>query len=197
MKKRVIWWLVFLVGLSPSLWLLGAWVFSPRSLGIDPVESVLQESGEWALRFLLITLACSPLKRAGFKQVIRFRRMLGLFAYFYASIHLMTYVVGWIELDWSLLLEDLLERPFIYVGMITWLFLGVLAITSPKAMVKKLKKNWVVLHRGVYAAVILAWVHLWMQSRASASEAVLYGAFILMLLGERLYRRVVKSYKTA
>jgi sulfoxide reductase heme-binding subunit YedZ len=195
MKKRVIWWLAFFAGLLPSLWFLGAWFFAPRSLGIDPVESVLQESGEWALRFLLITLACSPLKRAGFKQVVRFRRMLGLFAYYYASIHLMTYIVGWIELEWPLLLEDLLERPFIYVGMITWVVLGVLAITSPKAMVKKLKKNWVVLHRSIYAAVVLAWVHLWMQSRASASEAAFYGAIILLLLGERIYRRISKSSK--
>lgn len=197
MKKRLTWWLVFLTSLAPFLWLSMAWSFFPRSLGIDPIETVLQESGEWALRFLLFTLACSPLRRMGLKQVVRFRRMLGLYSYFYASLHLGTYLFGWIELDWVVFVEDLLERPFIYLGMIAWVILGILAVTSPKAMVKKLKRKWTILHRLVYVVILVAWVHLWMQSRASAGEALLYGLIVILLLGERIYRRFQKTAKSA
>ena len=190
--KRMLWWGIFLASIAPFLILLGVYLLNPRSLGIDPVETLLQETGEWALRFLLLSLACSPIKRIGWKGAVRYRRMIGLFAFFYASFHLLVYVIGWIQLDWKVLLDDIAKRPFIYIGLVTWLILLVLALTSMKFVVKKLKKNWVLLHRSVYLASILALVHLWMQSRASAAEPLLYIAIAIILLGERLFRKINK-----
>lgn len=188
-RRRLLWWVVFLLSAAPAFLLLGLYFFDPRSLGIDATEVLLQETGEWSLRFLLVTLACSPLKRLGFKGAMRFRRMLGLFAFFYASIHLGTYLIGWIELDLTIFTEDLLRRPFIYLGVLTWIILTMLAVTSPKWAVKRLKKRWTTLHKAIYVAILLAWVHLWMQSRASALEPLVYLAFVLLLLGERVARK--------
>jgi sulfoxide reductase heme-binding subunit YedZ len=189
MKKRIIWWGVFITASLPSLIALASYIFDPRSLGVDPIEVLLNESGEWALRFLLLSVACSPVKRLGWKGAVRFRRMIGLFAFYYASWHLIIYVFGWVELDVPTLIEDVTERPFIYIGVITWVVLAVLAATSPKFMVKKLKKKWTLIHKGVFFAVVASLVHLWMQSRASALEAVIYIAIAVLLLGERLYRK--------
>lgn len=188
--KRLVWWLIFLAAASPSLVLFSLYLFNPRSLGVDPIEVILKEMGEWALRFLLLSLACSPIRRLGWKSIVRYRRMLGLFAFYYASLHLSTYLLGWIELDWQVFSEDIIKRPFIYLGMISWSLLAILALTSPKSMVRLLKKRWSMIHKSVYLIIVLVWVHLWLQSRASAGEAVFYGAFALLLLGERLYRRV-------
>lgn len=195
-SRRLLWWVVFITAASPAIVMLSLYLFDPRALGIDPIEGLLQQSGEWALRLLLVTLACSPLRRLGFKTVLRYRRMLGLFSFFYASIHLSTYLLGWIELDMATFAEDLVERPFIYLGMLTWTILLALAITSPKRMVKKLKRHWLTLHKGIYLAVVVAWVHLWLQSRASAGEAILYLLLATLLLGERIYRFLVAKSRT-
>lgn len=186
--RRLLWWSLFLLSAAPAMVLLSLYAFEPRKLGIDATEVLLQEMGEWALRFLLITLACSPLKRLGVKTLMRFRRMFGLFAAFYATLHLSTYLLGWIELDLQVFTEDLFKRPFIYLGMLAWFILLVLAATSPRWAVKKLRKRWVTLHKGIYLAVVLACIHLWLQSRASASEALVYLVLSLLLLGERLVR---------
>ncbi len=193
MKNKILWWALFLTAAAPSVYLSIMFFFFPRRLGVDPVEVYLQQNGLWALRFLLVTLACSPLRRLGMKTVVRYRRMLGLYAFFYGTLHLTTYVAGWIEFDWALFIEDLYKRPFIYVGMLTWVVLFALAITSPKWMVRRLRKNWVVIHKGVFIAVCAAWLHLWMQSRASAAEPLVYLAIILVLLGERAFRKFYKS----
>ncbi|WP_132703777.1 sulfite oxidase heme-binding subunit YedZ [Reinekea marinisedimentorum] len=188
MNRKLSWWLVFIACASPSLYLLLVYFINPRSLGIDPVEVLLAETGEWSLRFLLITLACSPLRRLKVKRLARYRRMLGLYSFYYASLHLAIYVSGWIQFDWQLLVEDLISRPFIYIGMAVWLVLMVLAITSPKAVIKRLKKWWLVIHRFVYVAAFGALVHLWMQSRGTIDEVLVYGALLFLLLAERIYR---------
>ncbi|MBU2863852.1 sulfoxide reductase heme-binding subunit YedZ [Reinekea forsetii] len=188
--KRLKWWSVYIVCALPFLIGTYLYLFDPRQLGIDPIEVLLENAGEWALRFLLITLCVSPLKRIGVRFFSPYRRMLGLYAFFYATLHLLTYTIGWISLDLTTFVEDITKRPFIYLGMLSWLVLLVLAITSPKAMVKKLKKNWVKVHMLIYPVILLVWVHLWLQSRASALEAVVYGAIILLLLGERVFRKV-------
>ncbi len=193
MRQRIIWWVVFILSTAPSVVLVGAYFGNPFFLGVDPAEAMLQETGEWALRFLLLTLLCSPLKRLGFKKILRYRRMLGLFAFYYASLHLLTYLLAWIQLDWVVFIEDLTKRPFIYLGMCSWLILLLLAITSPKRVVKLIKKAWSPIHKFVYLAIILVWVHLWMQSRASASEAVFYGSIVALVLIERLYRKIIKG----
>jgi sulfoxide reductase heme-binding subunit YedZ len=192
--KRLVWWLIFIGAASPSLMLIGLYIFDPRSLGVDPIEVVLKEAGEWALRFLLLSLACSPIRRLGWKSIVKYRRMLGLYAFYYASLHLSIYLTGWIELDWQVFIEDIVKRPFIYLGMISWTLLSILAITSPKRMVRLLKKNWRKVHRLVYVIIVLVWIHLWLQSRASAGDAVFYGALAVLVLGERVYRKV-RSYR--
>lgn len=191
MSKRLLWWLVFLISATPFLVVNLIYLISPRTLGIDPVDTLLQESGEWTLRFLLATLACSPLKRLGLKQAARFRRMIGLYAFFYGTWHLLIYVVGWLQFDWATFAEDLVKRPFIYIGMFTWVVLLMLAITSPKWVVRKLRAKWVLLHKLVYVSLIGSWIHLWMQSRASSSEAVIYLIIGSALLLERFFRKFV------
>ena len=194
-KKRLAWWLIFSLAACPFLLGTGLYFFSPRNLGIDPVEVLLHQSGLWALRFLLMTLACSPLRRLGIKWLIRYRRMLGLYAFFYASLHLGLYVFGWIALDWHVLLDDLTKRPFIYIGMMAWLVLLVLAATSPKRMIRLLRHHWQMVHKSIYAAVVLAWIHLLMQSRASADQAVFYLVILSVLLGERLVRLLTRKLR--
>lgn len=185
-KQGPWWWVVFLLALAPALYYWTLFVLDPRSLGVDALEVMLEEMGKWALWLLLITLSCSPLSRHTAVKAVRYRRMLGLYCFFYASCHLATYLIGWIELDWNVFIEDLGKRPFIYLGMLAWLGLLALAVTSPKAMVRRLKKNWKRLHRLVYVLIVLALIHFWLQSRVSSFEAWLYSLLAVGLLSERL-----------
>lgn len=185
-KQGPLWWAIFLLALSPAVYYWSLFWFDPRSLGVDSLEVVLEEMGKWALWLLLITLLCSPLARHTAIKAVRYRRMLGLFCFTYASAHLATYVIGWIELDWAVFIEDIGKRPFIYLGMLAWFGLLLLALTSPKAMVRRLKKNWKRLHRLVYGVLVLALIHFWLQSRVSSFEAWLYTLLAIVLLGERL-----------
>ncbi|WP_108126288.1 sulfite oxidase heme-binding subunit YedZ [Saccharospirillum mangrovi] len=185
-KQGPLWWAIFLLALAPALYYWSLFLLDPRSLGVDSLEVVLEQMGKWALWLLLITLLCSPLARHTPIKAVRYRRMLGLFCFFYASTHLATYLIGWIELDWMVFIEDLGKRPFIYLGMLAWVGLLLLAVTSPKAMVRRLKKNWKRLHRLVYGVIVLALIHFWLQSRVSSFEAWLYTLMAVLLLGERL-----------
>ena len=190
LRQSWFWWLLFFSALAPATWYWGLFVLDSRALGVDALEVVLQEMGRWALWMLLVTLACSTLRRrTPLPNLVRYRRMLGLFTFFYATLHLGTYVIGWIELDLATFWDDVSKRPFIYLGMIGWAGLLALAVTSPKAMVRKLKKNWKRLHRVIYAVVILAVIHFWMQSRVSSLEAWIYTLLTLVLLGERVWAR--------
>lgn len=192
LRQSGFWWLLFVSALAPAVWYWGLFVFNSRALGVDALEVVLQEMGRWALWMLLITLACSTLRRrTPLPNLIRYRRMLGLFTFFYGTLHLGTYVIGWIELDLAVFWDDVSKRPFIYLGMIGWVGLLALAVTSPKVMVRKLRKNWKRLHRVIYAVVILAVIHFWMQSRVSSFEAWIYTLLILFLLGERAWTRLM------
>jgi len=191
-RRSAVWWLLFVSALIPAIYYWGFFLISPRSLGVDALEVVLQQMGRWALWMLLVTLACSILKRrTPLSNPVRYRRMLGLFAFFYATVHLGTYVIGWIELDAAVFWDDLSKRPFIYLGMLGWFGLLLLAVTSPKAMVRKLKKNWKRLHRLVYGVLVLAIIHFWMQSRVSSFEAWLYTLIACGLLGERVWAKLV------
>lgn len=190
LRQGWVWWLLFVSALTPAAWYWGLFMVDPRSLGVDSLEVVLQQMGRWALWLLLVTLACSSLRRrTPLPNPVRYRRMLGLFAFFYASLHLGTYLIGWIELDAAVFWDDISKRPFIYLGMIGWAGLLALAVTSPKAMVRRLKKNWKRLHRVIYGVLILAVIHFWMQSRVSSLEAWIYTVLTLVLLGERAWAR--------
>lgn len=188
--KRLIKPLVFILALVPAaLMASGVW---QDSLGANPIEAVTRSTGDWALRLLLLTLSLSTLRRLmGWTQGIRLRRMLGLFAFFYASIHLILYL--WLDqfFDWGGIGRDILKRPFITVGMLAFLMLIPLAITSPKAMLRRLGKRWKMLHTLIYPLSMLAVLHFWWMkdAKSDTSEPLIYAVILAALLGERLYQR--------
>lgn len=180
--------LVFLTGLLPAAWL--TWALLNDALGANPFEELTRQSGLWTLRFLLLTLAMTPLRRLlGRPWPLRYRRMLGLFTFFYASAHLLTYL--WFDqfFDWQEIFTDIAKRPFITVGMLAWLLLLPLALTSTKGMMKRLGRHWKRLHQLVYAIGLLAVLHFLWLVKADLREPLIYMAILLSLLGVRLYLR--------
>jgi methionine sulfoxide reductase heme-binding subunit len=178
--------LVFLLALIPFAVLLARVVFN--ELGPDPAQELAKETGEWALRFLLITLTLTPLQRlSGTATFTRQRRMLGLFALFYATVHFLVWVAFLLGFRWFAILEELVERPYITVGFSAYLILLALGITSPKVMVRRLGRNWKRLHRLVYLAGALGIVHLLWILRTDIGEALMYGLILAVLLGYRFY----------
>ena len=177
---------VFLAALVPFGVIAAAAVSG--ELGANPVEALIHHFGEWALRLMLATLAVTPLRRlTGWSQAVRLRRMLGLFAFFYAALHLATYVV----LDRSLLveeiLEDLTERPYIMVGFAGFVLLVPLAATSTNAMIRRLGgRRWRLLHRLAYVAAAAGVVHFWWLVKADVREPLIHAAILALLLALRL-----------
>ena len=155
-------------------------------LGANPLDRVTDVTGEWGLRFLLLTLAITPLRQltgiAGFQ---RFRRMLGLFAFFYVSLHFLT----WLWLDQALVLEniiaDIAKRPFVTVGFLAWLLLVPLALTSTRGMMRRLGTRWQRLHRLSYVVGILGILHYIWLVKADLLEPLVYGVVLLILLSLR------------
>ncbi len=158
-----------------------------NNLGPDPAQELAIETGEWTLRFLLITLTLTPLRQlSGRPEFVRVRRMVGLYALFYASVHFMVWVSFLLGFRWFAIAEELVERPYITVGFAAFLILIALGITSPLAMVRRLGKNWKRLHRLVYLAAVLGIVHLLWILRTNIVEAVIYASILAVLLGYRL-----------
>jgi sulfoxide reductase heme-binding subunit YedZ len=160
-----------------------------NNLGPDPGQTLAKESGEWSLRFLIATLAITPAQQlSGWRITSRYRRMVGLYTLFYASCHFLVYLLFLLGFRWGALYEEILERPYITVGFSAFIILVALGITSPKAMLRKLGKNWKRLHRFVYLAAILAMVHMVWILRSDFGEALIYGSIVALLLGYRLIR---------
>ena len=179
--------LVFSICLLPFFFIL--WQAIANQLGPDPVKELSLLTGEWTLRFLLLALAVSPFKQlTGISEVIRYRRMIGLFSLWYACWHFLVWLVFLLEFRWSSIYGDILERPYITAGFSEFVILVALGITSPKAMVRRLGKRWKPLHRLVYLAGVLAIVHLVWIVRSDFREALLYGGLMALLLGYRLVR---------
>jgi sulfoxide reductase heme-binding subunit YedZ len=177
--------LTFLVCLIPFVLLLLKVL--QNDLGPDPAKELALETGEWSIRFLLLALAMTPLRHlSGRMEFAQRRRMVGLFALFYASVHFLVWVIFLLGLRWGAILEEVVERPYITIGFSSFLILIVLGATSPRIMVRKLGKNWRRLHRLVYVAGVLAIIHLVWIVRTDLSEALLYGAILAGLLGWRL-----------
>ena len=177
--------LTFLVCLIPFVLLLLKVL--QNDLGPDPAKELALETGEWSIRFLLLALAMTPLRHlSGRMEFAQRRRMVGLFALFYASVHFLVWVIFLLGLRWGAILEEVVERPYITIGFSSFLILIVLGATSPRVMVRKLGKNWRRLHRLVYVAGVLAIIHLVWIVRTDLSEALLYGAILAGLLGWRL-----------
>ncbi len=171
----------------PLTWL--AWLIASDGLGADPVAAITHFSGLWALRFLLASLAITPLRHlTGLPVLIRFRRMLGLWAFAWASLHLSAYVVLDLGGYWAQILEDLVERPYITVGFLAWLGLLPLALTSTRGMMRRLGRHWGRLHKLVYPIAVLAVLHFWWLVKADLREPSLYAAVLALLLVARLAR---------
>ena len=180
---------IFFMALIPFIWLLLK-VFQ-NDLGPDPAQALSIETGEWALRFLLLTLAITPFRQIfRVAEIARLRRMIGLFAFFYASIHFLSWMAFILAFRWLAIVEELVERPYITVGFLAYVILFLLGVTSTNSMVRRLGKNWKRLHKFVYAASILAIVHLLWILRTDVTEAVIYGVLLAILLGYRIFRKL-------
>ena len=184
---------IFFMALIPFIWLLLK-VFQ-NDLGPDPAQALSIETGEWTLRFLLLTLAITPFRQIfRVAEIARLRRMIGLFAFFYASIHFLSWMAFILGFRWLAIAEELVERPYITVGFLAYVILFLLGVTSTNSMVRRLGKNWKRLHKFVYAASILAIVHLLWILRTDVTEAVIYGVLLAILLGYRIIRKLKLNF---
>jgi len=180
---------VFLLCLSPLLLLLlRAFEVSGLGLGANPIEELLHELGRWGLKFLLLTLTITPLRRCtGWNWLLRFRRMLGLFSFFYIMIHFLTYAILDQGLDITLIIEDVIKRPYITLGMTGLILLIPLALTSTKAMMRRLGRRWLKLHRLIYVIAIVAIWHFYWQVKLDTLDATIYALVLAVLFASRLY----------
>jgi sulfoxide reductase heme-binding subunit YedZ len=170
--------------LLPFIWLvLNAFDIAGPGLGADPIEAVQDRMGIWGLRMLLITLAITPLRKLTAKVwLVQLRRMTGLFALFYVSLHFLNYV--WLDqgFSWQFIVEDILERPFITLGALTLLGLIPLGITSTNSWRRRLGRKWNTLHKLVYPLAIIACWHFWWQVKEDITEPAIYAAVLAVLL---------------
>ena len=196
-QVRFIWKpLVFLACLVPAALVVTDALELTGRLGANPIEEIQDRFGIWALRFIMIALAVTPLRRlTGWNWLARFRRMLGLFAFFYTILHFLT----WLILDQGLLvsaiLEDLVERPFITIGFAALLLLTALAATSTNAIRRRMGRRWQTLHYSVYLVGFLGVWHYWWQVKKDVTEPLNYAAILALLLGARLWWRWRKARK--
>lgn len=191
--------LVFAACLSPFvLIVLRASAVGPFTLSPNPVQDVLHTMGKTGLNILFLTLTVSPARRlTKINALISFRRMLGLFSFFYLTLHFTTYAVLDWGLAWGTLLEDIAKRPYITVGMAALTLMIPLAITSTRGMQRRLRRNWIKLHRLVYPIAILSVTHYFWQTKLDTLEPSIYAGILAILLGERIYRRMARPAGTA
>jgi sulfoxide reductase heme-binding subunit YedZ len=188
---------VLVLALTPAL-ILG-WQFAEGQLGANPVEALIQRTGIWTLRLLLITLFLTPASvMLGYNWPKRIRRMLGLFAFFYACLHMAGYI--WLDqsFDWPEIGRDIIERRFITVGMFAFILLIPLAITSGRVAARKLGPVWKRLHRLIYLAAALGVLHFWWLVKADIREPLVYAVLLVLLLALRLpvVRRSITANKS-
>ena len=183
--------LIFLGIFFPSLF--WSYQFINGSLGVNPIEKFMDNMGEMALRLIVLTLFISSLSEfKKFRFLIDVRRMIGLFAFFYVSCHFLTYIALDHFFDMNFIIKDIIKRPFITFGFISFVFLIPLVITSPKKMLKKLGfKVWKKIHYLIYPAAILSSIHFYMLVRANKIEPAIYIFLILVLLLYRLYFKII------
>jgi methionine sulfoxide reductase heme-binding subunit len=191
--------LVFLASLIPLIWLTcGAFGWFGQDLGADPVKKLEHELGKTALNLLLITLLVTPVRQlAGLPHLVRLRRMLGLFAFFYVVMHFTVYVVLDQELSFSSVLADIAKRPYITIGFLALLMLIPLAVTSTNRMMRRLGKRWQKLHRLVYVIAVLGVWHFYWQVKRDIREPLIYVGILAVLLGYRYLRRPRKPAQVA
>lgn len=180
-----IWRVVFVVALLPLVRLaVGVWL---EQLGPNPIETITRSTGTWTLVFLLVTLAVTPARRlTGWNWLLRLRRMLGLYAFFYGVLHFVTYL--WLDqfFDVAAIVKDVIKRPFITIGFAAFLLMIPLAVTSTNAMVRRLgARRWLALHRVVYAVAVCGVVHYWWLVKRDVTDPALYAGVLALLLGYR------------
>jgi len=191
--------LIFLLCLLPAALAVGDAFGITGQLSANPVEDILDRFGNWAIRFIMITLAVTPLRQiTGWNWLLRFRRPLGLFTFFYALMHFST----WLLLDrglavdpafqWTAILEDLTERPFITVGFTALLLLIAMAATSTTGMRRRMGRRWDKLHYSAYVVGLLGVWHYWWQVKKDTSDAWIYAVILAILLGLRVYWKRIK-----
>lgn len=187
--------LVFFIILTIPLVRLGIKALSD-DLGANPIEKVTRVTGYWTLFILLLTLSVSPMKQIfGQTWLMRLRRMSGLFCFFYASLHFLTYLVLDQFFDWQSIIEDIAKRPYITVGFTVFLLLIPLAVTSTNSMVKRIGgKNWLQLHKLVYLCAIGGVIHFWWLVKKDITEPLRFALVLTLLLGYRLYKKYGKKF---
>jgi len=183
---------VFAAGLVP----LGRLVYGAfaGSLGANPIETITRSTGWWTLFLMAVTLAVTPVRKlSGANWLLRLRRMLGLFVFFYGLAHFITFI--WFDhwFDMGEIFMDVIKRPFVTVGFAAFLLLVPLAATSNAAMVRKLGRNWQRLHRLVYAIAVLGVLHFWWLVKRDLTEPALFAVVVVVLLGMRVVRRPLRS----
>ena len=177
--------LIFILSLWPLL-SISINIFQD-TLGANPIEFIERHFGKWTLIFLCLTLSMTPLRRiTNISQWILYRRMLGLFVFFYASIHLLCYIALDYHFDWVDIKNDIIKHRYVLVGFLGWLLLLPLAITSSDKMIRKLKANWKLLHRLIYVIAILGVLHFIWLVKKDITEPLIYAAIISILLILRL-----------
>jgi sulfoxide reductase heme-binding subunit YedZ len=183
---------IFIAGLAPFARLAAGAAWFPEWLGANPAEYITRATGDWCLRFLLITLTVTPLRRlSGWHWLLRLRRMLGLFAFFYAVVHFTSFVAFDHVFNVIEILKDIVKRPFITLGFTALLLMTPLAATSTNAMVRRLgARRWLALHRLIYPLGVVAIVHFWMMVKRDITEPAIYALILATLLGYRLMLRL-------
>jgi len=184
--------LAHFLALLPAGWLCWqGWLlydFQDHALTANPIQYINQYTGDWAIRFILIALALTPLRKVtGWNGLMKFRRMIGLYAFFYAALHLLNFVGFDHFFDWPMILGEIVKRPAIAFGMAALILLLPLAVTSSRGWVRRLGRKWVRLHRLIYLIGALAVVHNIMMVKADLREPLLHLAILTILLGYRLY----------
>ena len=183
---------LFILILFPSL--LWAYQFVTGNLGVNPIERLMDELGLMALRLIIVTLMITSLSNIKIlKSIVVFRRMVGLFAFYYVCLHFSTYIVLDHFLDIQFIIQDIVKRPFITFGFISFIFLIPLASTSTNNMIKKLGfKLWKKIHYLIYPAAILASMHFYVLVRADKTEPIIYMGIIILLLLHRIFKRLTR-----
>jgi methionine sulfoxide reductase heme-binding subunit len=188
LRRRSIKAFLFVLCLGPFLWL--AWLFWQQDLGPNPLETITHFTGDWAIRLIVATLAITPLRKLlNVPDLVRFRRMIGLFAFFYGCLHLLIYLYFDRLFVFSSIFRDIAKRPFITMGMASFLLMLPLAITSTAGWIRRLGgKRWQALHRLVYFSAIAAVIHYYWLVKSDIRLPLLYGTLVAILL---LYRAAV------
>jgi sulfoxide reductase heme-binding subunit YedZ len=191
--------IVFAVCLVPLVLLVArGFQLGGTSLGANPVQEVLHVLGTTALNFMVAGLAITPLRKiTGINALARFRRMLGLFFFFYLVLHFLSYALLDWRLDWATLWDDIAERPFITVGFAALVAMIPLAVTSTQGMQRRLGRNWARLHRLIYPIAVLAVVHFYWQSKADVSQPLVYALVVATLLGYRAVKWMERRNRRA